>query len=133
MMNEDSILLDNEYEQVQIDMRKIAEYSDQLNQISSLEKTVLNRHQQAVEEETQLISEMLKSETFAHLLRENIHSFALFHDYFTETENPYYDPKLNRIRYHDLVIESDEESKGDEGSSNYKLDTILHTNSFKIS
>jgi len=82
-----------------------------------------------VKEESILIQENIKSESFIFLLKENIHSFAIFKDYFTEAENPNFDPSIKISKYNDLILGRSEESK--EKNNSYKIDRILHENSFK--
>lgn len=93
-----------------------------------------DEYQTIFNEEKEMLNQIVKSESFVFFLQENVHSFALFKDYFTEDQNLNYDPLMKISKNHILNLE-DECSITDGSrvkSLGYKIGTILHENSFQF-
>jgi len=60
---------------------------------------------------------MVKSESYIFLLKENVHSMAIFKD----------DIKVNK--FHEVILEAKEEEKFE--MCTFKLDSVIHENTFK--
>jgi hypothetical protein len=141
--------LDDEFEktQAQIDQinheieendKLMDEKNDQLGHFEKLrddalkiEKIVTEKYSESLEEEQKIIENMIKTETYVSLLKETVHSFSIFRDYFTSEENPTFDPSIKISKFQEISI-SPEESKSKPELLTFKSDTIIHSNSFKF-
>ena len=103
----EEILLDihNQNSQNEQKKTKVETCKNFREQTFQFENQVKSQHDILMKEEALLIDDIIKSESSVFLLKENIHSFALLKDYFTENDNPWYDNSLKITKYNGLQIE----------------------------
>lgn len=109
---------------------RVREGQEMKQTVKELAKGVEQQHVVMKEKELATLDDVIKDESFIFLLKENVSSFSVFHDYWTEKDNPMYDSNMKITKFNSLVIEhSTEERKHKEEP--YKLSKIIHTNSFQ--
>ena len=123
--DQDKLILEEE--------NKIKETEMLKNKALNLEKTIIEKYNSTIAEEKKVLDDVVRSETFNFLLKENIHSFSLFKDYFSETENTWYDSHIKIEKFHDISIEriDPEEVESRQRIRMFSVDTILYDNMFK--
>ena len=113
--------------------RKIEDTKMLMAKALEIEKNTTEKYNHAMKEEKEIVDDIVRSETFNFLLRESIHSFSLFKDYFTENENTWYDSHIKIEKFNNISIEriDPEEEKLQGKIKQFWVDTILHDNMFK--
>ena len=113
--------------------RKIEDTKMLMAKALEIEKNTTEKYNHAMKEEKEIVDDIVRSETFNFLLRESIHSFSLFKDYFTENENIWYDSHIKIEKFNNISIEriDPEEEKLQGKIKQFWVDTILHDNMFK--
>lgn len=112
---------------------QVIEFQKLKEEATKLDSEVNAEYEAIYNEEKEMLKQIVKSESFVFFLQENVHSFALFKDYFTEDQNLNYDPSMKISKNHVLCLE--DECSISEGSRikslSYNIGTILHENSFQ--
>ena len=66
---------------------EIETHEHTIESVSQIQQDIQEKHDLCKAEEDEMISEIVKQQTHIFLLKENIHSFSIFKDYFSDTDN----------------------------------------------